>query len=530
MITRRSVLHAGLGLAAFAAFGTSGTLPMRLARAADNLRVRRDVSGLSKDDKTLASYRKAIEAMHAVADDDPRHWARQADIHLDNCPHGNWFFLPWHRAYLIYFEAICAELSGDPTFALPYWDWTTANKVPAAFFGAKEPLDPRRWPDANPSVPGAENPKGNARERVAKAATQMPAAAVGTKTIRRIMGEANFGRFAGRSSTTQQGQEGFGALEGQPHNVVHRTVGGHMNSMLSPLDPIFWLHHCNVDRLWAEWNQTHPNTTEAAWRNFKFQNPFYDGKAKRIDPEQVSKFETLNGLGYTYDTMPAVVAATPPGDGAGSSSGITDAKSIITSTAPIVGSPGWSSGGGSSGGSSASSGSGTGASGGSTAPMLVGETSTEAKAVPFGKATSLDAAMVGPPGGVATSGGAPARTILTLRDVASPAAGENLLVKVFINTPDAGPNTTEDDPGFVAVFSFFGPQDGGPHAHHKHNQVLEFDITDTLAALAAAGRKAEGPVTVQIVPVGIEKGRKLDRNKAGFSIGGVTVGPDTGSN
>ena len=48
-------------------------------------------------------------------------------------------------------------------------------------------------------------------------------------------------------------------LEIPLHNLVHRWVGGNMVDMTSPNDPVFWLHHCNIDRLWAEWQDLHPD-------------------------------------------------------------------------------------------------------------------------------------------------------------------------------------------------------------------------------------------------------------------------------
>src|SRR5262249_22153742 len=58
----------------------------------------------------------------------------------------------------------------------------------------------------------------------------------------------------------------------QIHNAVHRWVDGSMQPGTSPNDPVFFLHHCNIDRLWAVWEQKHPavahylpdNTTAAA--------------------------------------------------------------------------------------------------------------------------------------------------------------------------------------------------------------------------------------------------------------------------
>ena len=46
-------------------------------------------------------------------------------------------------------------------------------------------------------------------------------------------------------------------VESNLHNVVHRWAGGTMGMMTSPNDPVFWLHHCNIDRLWAVWHRVY---------------------------------------------------------------------------------------------------------------------------------------------------------------------------------------------------------------------------------------------------------------------------------
>ena len=78
--------------------------------------------------------------MQGLPNSDPRNWTRQAQVHNNFCRHRNWLILPWHRAYLIYFEEICRELSGDDDFALPYWDWTANRRLPAAFWDQSSPL------------------------------------------------------------------------------------------------------------------------------------------------------------------------------------------------------------------------------------------------------------------------------------------------------------------------------------------------------------------------------------------------------
>ena len=56
------------------------------------------------------------------------------------CSHQNWYFLPWHRAYLLAFEDICRHLSGDSAFALPYWDWVKHPNLPPAVTDPASPL------------------------------------------------------------------------------------------------------------------------------------------------------------------------------------------------------------------------------------------------------------------------------------------------------------------------------------------------------------------------------------------------------
>ena len=93
--------------------------------------------------RVLDSYKKAIRAMLALPPTDPRNWYRHMLIHALDCPHGNWWFLPWHRGYLGWFERICRDLSGDPQFALPYWDWTKEPRVPKQMFeDVLNPNDP----------------------------------------------------------------------------------------------------------------------------------------------------------------------------------------------------------------------------------------------------------------------------------------------------------------------------------------------------------------------------------------------------
>jgi tyrosinase len=262
----------------------------------------------------IDSYKKAIRAMLALPPTDPRNWYRIALSHLLDCPHGNWWFLPWHRGYLGWFEQQCRELSGDSNFALPYWDWTTEPRIPAVMFDDvlnpdneafiasfaafkaqfEDPIskldywkrvtkpdgsfDDRTpygqilirqtrfpadiWFDLvdNPHTGKLFCDRGETRSLTAQnpdldADTQN---AVAKNTVLDALSPRDFNTFGSFKTKGHSALAGFGVLEGMPHNLVHNAIGtpeGFMANNFSPLDPIFFLHHSNVDRLWDVWTR-----------------------------------------------------------------------------------------------------------------------------------------------------------------------------------------------------------------------------------------------------------------------------------
>jgi hypothetical protein len=125
-----------LQLAAVAA--AVGALPGRGDAQPSPVRPR--VAGDDVSAAWIATYRRAVDAMLKLPPTDGRNWYRQAMIHLIDCPHANWWFLAWHRAYIGHFEGICRELTGVEDFRIPYWDWTAVPRLPAAF--SQPGLDP----------------------------------------------------------------------------------------------------------------------------------------------------------------------------------------------------------------------------------------------------------------------------------------------------------------------------------------------------------------------------------------------------
>ncbi|KAJ3032465.1 hypothetical protein HDV00_007513 [Rhizophlyctis rosea] len=182
------------------------------------------------------------------------HWKAQ------NAAHGNAAFPPWHRVFLTAFEDALGtqcKYSG----ALPYWDWSVDSQAPE-----KAPIwksfggDGKNGRIADGPFAGwqATFPSKHYVNRNFKTAAKvgkgtdgnMMAAHYSPAEIQFILNRKTYNDF--RSS-----------LESHPHNQVHNNIGGDMgNPMLSSNDPIFWLHHCNIDRLWAKWQATHPSVAK----------------------------------------------------------------------------------------------------------------------------------------------------------------------------------------------------------------------------------------------------------------------------
>ena len=112
--------------------------------------------------------------------------------------------------------------------------------------------------------------------------------------------------FGSGPTSPAQFNTAYGDLEMQPHNVVHSDLGGLMGVVdTAAQDPIFWLHHGNIDRLWNKWIQegggrTDPN--DAAWLNTTFT--FYDEAGQAVYLTGAEVVDSVGQLNYRYDDDP----------------------------------------------------------------------------------------------------------------------------------------------------------------------------------------------------------------------------------
>src|SRR6266702_2673684 len=220
----RRVFIKGLGFVSVALVTGSLGGCEKLAEAIRNRPVRRRLrTGSQEVDASIDLYKQAVVAMKALPASDPRSWTAQAQIHgtvtggFNFCEHGTDHFFDWHRAYLLYFERICQQLTGNKKFGLPYWNWNQNPDIHPDF------LDP------------------NSVLFLARTRTSMTgSSSITTAELDPILADTNFFTFRPQ-------------IEGTPHNTVHGYIGGTMGTGGSALDPVFWTHHCMVDYCWAKW-------------------------------------------------------------------------------------------------------------------------------------------------------------------------------------------------------------------------------------------------------------------------------------
>ncbi|EQL03417.1 tyrosinase 2 [Ophiocordyceps sinensis CO18] len=256
------------------------------------------------------------------------------------CPHGESIFLPWHRPYVVLFEQTLvghamqiAAKYPDPrrneyteaaaTLRAPYWDWATARAIPEATVPEsvtvttaegkkqiKNPLSSYSYPqealqgqygDMNRMRPEARQQKATYRcaspqsyPDSANDALSLRKNQIRTNDLRAMLYDVftNSRTYAQFASTGERGS----SLE-QIHSSIHveAACGADMlNPHVSGFDPLFMLHHANVDRLWAYWQAMKPDEANLSGS--------YAGRARFTTPNRAnigpdSPLEPFRGQG-----------------------------------------------------------------------------------------------------------------------------------------------------------------------------------------------------------------------------------------
>jgi|GEM_PF-1332065 len=189
-----------------------------------------------------------------------------------NVAHRSPGFLPWHRQFLLEFEDDLQAI--DPTVTLPFWDWcydpTGASVFTNDFMGGNGNSSKGYIVDTGPFKAGDwacvewngttlnPMPSPDLERQFGYMGYTMPTMA---DCIAVMSGSSVYDTAPWNDSTRSTFRL---ALETVLHNRVHMYIGGHMtDASISPNDPIFWLHHANIDRLWARWEEVCPSAAYA---------------------------------------------------------------------------------------------------------------------------------------------------------------------------------------------------------------------------------------------------------------------------
>jgi tyrosinase len=449
--------------------------------------VRRDIWALEEEaggwHPITEAYARGVGVMQAREPDDPTSWAYQAAVHgappglprdqfVDQCQHNTWFFLPWHRMYLHFFERIVRaaleeieEVSEDVKgeWALPYWNYDRGGDtagLPQAFLD--ETLADGETPnplftdlrDSSIAAGGRLHPLAVSAARALSegffAHDPIPGGTVGFG-----------GAVTGWNHFDESADAAPGALEQTPHNVVHGGVGGPGGLMsafdTAPLDPVFWMHHANIDRLWGEWlkQSDRENPAESAWEDEPFD--FHDGEGT---PVRMTSAEVVDpgALGYEYEELgvPAPV----------------DEGVAGVSPGPPPDRP----------------------------PELVGATE---EPLTLAGASERVAIPLSEPSGPSLAESVETPRVYVNVEGIQGEQNPGLSYAVYVNLPD------DQDPGTAERFhagnlSFFGierAQDVGVDHPGGHGLRYVFDITDLANALQSEGRWDPAEVRVSFEPI-----------------------------
>ena len=234
-------------------------------------------------------------------------FAKYADMHEVRFPymHGTPIFTSWHRQFLLDLELELQEI--DSSVNIPYWDWTSTNLN-------TDGTESIIW---NDDFMGSPGDAANGQQ------ISGPFSGWGLRrnSFDKFSAAGNLSAITNAMDLVPYGGSfgiGFARTVESPHGSTHVWVGGNMVTRRSPEDPSFFLLHCNIDRIWAEWMEMHEDNP--AWVAFEGNgDPAQDPSASmwpwngsspptspwNTSPELINSLDLLDhrALGYGYDTI-----------------------------------------------------------------------------------------------------------------------------------------------------------------------------------------------------------------------------------
>jgi tyrosinase len=218
-----------------------------LGRKPVTVRVRKNAEQL-----TTAERDRFLAAMGTLNGGGAGRFTDFRDMHVDAADleeHGNVGFLPWHRAYLLDLERELQAI--DPSVTLPYWrfDLPAPKLFTREFMGVPDGTGRLQFVAGHPlETWRTDGALGITRAPVFT--TAAPSLRSETQTL--ALGGAVPGAYGS-----------FAIMEGNPHGFAHTSffVGSIRAKQTAARDPLFFMLHANVDRLWAKWQWVNRRTS-----------------------------------------------------------------------------------------------------------------------------------------------------------------------------------------------------------------------------------------------------------------------------
>ena len=291
-------------------------------------RIRKSFYDLSDDE--LKNLCRAVGYMRRnIPLNSPIQWENYAKLHAYHCTnsgvpmvqvHWSWHFLPWHRGYIYFLERILDNVLktnfgwNGIAFAYPYWDWSNHQEMPNTKIrkqaGLASPLfgydltqedmvsadnldfdnlalyDGNRKPTiAEPTMDPSNEVSADSKQHIIETKWYMS-----SDYINAIL-KAPFEIFGGKSVTDRN--TGQGLLEQGPHNNGHDWVGTRYggNRTMGTLryaanDPIFFMHHGNIDRIWSLYKNEMPDVN-GPWGQQEYTYTDIDGSTVKVTVKDI---------------------------------------------------------------------------------------------------------------------------------------------------------------------------------------------------------------------------------------------------
>jgi hypothetical protein len=400
-------------------------------------------------------------------------WGTCVHSGMQPLPH----FLSWHRMYLFFFERVLRAASGNPNFALPYWDYS--NIKPDA-------NDPAKFPwqvpvEFGPPLANMQPTSLFEKRRTAGfgRAVQVDIQNTNVDAILRL------GDFTSFQSM----------LERTIHGTIHCAVGNQCRAPYIGLipfagnDPLFWHHHANIDRLWECWTTRNGRdanpTNDQDWMNQPFK--FVNEKGEGVEMKVLDLFKPGGPIDYTYDNVtqcfrkepPVVVAAAKDADRKALAAPVAKTEIGIARDVRL-----------------------------DKVNQRVLLNPSSAKSSTKDRKQALGFAA-------RPSGASPTKTTLRLNGVELTGAQPGASIGVFLAS------RTGDRRSFVGVISFFGLEEHQLHGHAVGARDFTFDVSTQMQELLA-GRSLGEQIHVDFAATsgltGVPAAKQAQYQKAGLRV------------